>query len=366
MLRSQSLVLAVTIGAVLVSFFLVFPQSFGGLVPQYQVSDIEDQTSLPIKVEAATSTVFFTGDVMLARHVESLLRREGSDYPYHALEWLTDAPAYVVGNFESALPRVHVKTPNFGFRFSTDPRHLEALRAAGFTHLSLANNHALDYGPDEFLYARTTLASSSFTTFGHPTSLDHNSLTYLDVGGERVAIIGLHTLFAAPGESALGELLDTASGSSTFQVVYVHWGVEYEDRPTDTERRLAMFLVEHGADLIVGHHPHVTQSVELVEGVPVFYSLGNFIFDQYFSSAVQEGLVLKLVIKPGGHELTLLPVTSIGSQAQPRLMADREREVFLSRLASISDSTLREGLLAGQLVLPHPLATLSKTAIIGE
>lgn len=366
MLRSPTTLLTLSLVVVLTSFYLVAPHSLRSLVPRYEVSEMADVEPTPEVRGLATSTIFFTGDIMLARHVESLLRREGSDYPYRNLAWLTAVPAYVVGNFESAMPRQHVKTPNFGFRFSTDPAHLTALRTAGFTHLSLANNHALDFGQDEFKTAKEALATSSFVTFGHPTVVSEDSLTYLDVGTERVAILGLHTLFATPDETTLTELLKAAAASSTFQVVYVHWGVEYEERPTESQRQLATFLIEHGADLIVGHHPHVTQSVETIAGVPVFYSLGNFIFDQYFSTAVQEGLVLRLDIKDGEEAVTLLPVTSLGSQAQPRLMADRERESFLKTLAEISDSTLKDALLAGQILLPHPLATLSKTAIIGE
>lgn len=366
MLRPPTTVLTVSIAVVLTAFYIVAPHSFSSLVPRYEVSELAEIEDTHTVKDAATSTIFFTGDVMLARHVESLLRREGSDHPYQNLAWLATAPAYVVGNFESAIPRQHVKTPNFGFRFATDPAHLGALRAAGFTHLSLANNHALDFGQAEFEAAKVALASSSFVTFGHPTVVDEDSLTYLDVGTERVAILGLHTLFAAPDETTIAELLSAAAASSTFQVVYVHWGVEYEERPSESQRQLATFLVEHGADLIVGHHPHVTESVETIAGVPVFYSLGNFIFDQYFSTAVQEGLVLKLDMKDGVQVLTLLPVTSLGSQAQPRLMGDSERESFLNNLAQISDSSLREDVLAGQILLPHPLATLSKTAIIGE
>ncbi len=334
------------------------------IIPSYALNDaaVREEAFLGV----GTSTVYFTGDIMLARHVESLMLREGSDYPYRNLQWLTESPAYIIGNFESALPATHVKTPTGAFRFSTNVVHIPALRAAGFTHLSLANNHALDYGEHDLERARAVLASSSLVTFGHPTKVGASSLTYLDVGGETVAILALHTLYTAPKETELAEVLAEARDKSQYQIVYVHWGVEYEHRPSESQRNLAKLLIKEGVDLIVGHHPHVIQAVEQINGVPVFYSLGNFIFDQYFSKAVQDGLVLKLEMTHTSRDLSLLPVTYRSSQAQPRLMTETEQEKTLEMLAAISSEELREGLLAGKLTLPLPLATLTETAIIGE
>ncbi len=343
---------------------LVYPGWLSSLIPTYLLNEISSREATT--AASATTTIYFTGDIMLARHVESLMLRHGSEYPYRNLSWLTDTPAYIVGNFESALPAVHSKSPTGTFRFSTDLTHLPALKAAGFTHLSLANNHALDYGAADFEHMKTVLAEHDLTSFGHPTTVSTSSVTYISVGDATVAIIGLHTLFNAPVPEDLTALMGEATKGSDMQIAYIHWGIEYDHLPSPAQRALATELITQGVDLIIGHHPHVTQAVELISGVPVFYSLGNFIFDQYFSAAVQDGLVIRLEKGSDGYTSTLVPVTSRDGQAQPRQMTDAERTIYLAELAEWSSPELASALEAGQLTLPHSLATLTETAIMGE
>jgi gamma-polyglutamate biosynthesis protein CapA len=343
---------------------LIYTGPIQSFIPSFAINDVE-VISLPGE-SSATTSIIMTGDIMLARHVESLMNKNGSDYPYRDLKWLTDTRAYVVGNFESALPATHVKSPTGTFRFSTAATHIPALKAAGFTHLSLANNHALDYGPTDFVNMQNVLSEHDFETFGHPTKVSTSSVTYLELPDETVAIIGLHTLFNEPSRADLESLMTQVNEKSDTQIAYVHWGVEYEHLPATSQRELATQLIKLGVDLVVGHHPHVTQSVELIDEVPVFYSLGNFIFDQYFSPAVQDGLVLKLEKGSEGLAITLIPVTSRDSQARPRQMTDDERTTYLAKLATWSSPELSAALTSGQLTLPHTLATLTETAIMGE
>ena len=110
-----------------------------------------------------------------------------------------------------------------------------------------------------------------------------------------------------------------------------------------------MCIRDRGADAIIGHHPHVVQDIQVYQGVPVFYSLGNFVFDQYFSSAVQEGLLLKLTLTEAGANYELIPTTSIGSRSRPQLMSPYEREHFLTGLATRSAPKLRTQIHSGYL-----------------
>ena len=311
--------------------------------------------------------VFFVGDIMLGRHVEYLMTVHGPDYPFKNLGFFKNESAYVVGNFEASVPLVHEKTPNFGFRFSVAEKYLPELALAGFTHLSLANNHSSDFGQSGLLHTRESLTESSFKVFGDSRLIAASTtISYLDLVDTRVALIGLHTLFNMPTEKAIQVLLQTASLESDMQIVYIHWGTEYVLAPTSVEENLARILVKAGADLIIGHHPHVVQSIQMVDGVPVFYSLGNFIFDQYFSLDVQQGLALKLEIGKESSLLTLLPVTSVGSFAQPRLMREGEGRTFLHSLAERSDTALKVGIKSGSLSFTPRLATSTETAIVEE
>ncbi len=364
MTQTTQVITGAVVTGIVVLGLLLYPRQLSSLIPSYAVNEL-NSIDTHRQVEA-TSTLYFTGDVMLARHVESLLIRNGSDYPYRNLSWLTLEPAYVIGNFESALPAIHRKSPNGTFRFSTDATHITALKAAGFTHLSLANNHALDYGHADFDHMKSVLGEHGLASFGHPTELSTTSVAFVTLEDARIAIIGIHTLFSEPLPSHIASLMREVAEQSDLQIVYVHWGSEYEHSPSVSQRELAKLLIEHGVDLIIGHHPHVTQGVEILRGVPVFYSLGNFIFDQYFSAAVQEGMAIRLTKTEPGYTISLIPVTSQDNQAQPRQMTEIERALYLTRLTTWSSPELAAALTEGKLTLPYTLATLTETAIMGE
>ena len=143
----------------------------------------------------------------------------------------------------------------------------------------------------------------------------------------------------------------------------MHWGVEYANTNSATQRKLAQTLSKLGVDIIVGHHPHVVQNIELIDNTLVFYSLGNFIFDQYFSVPVQQGLVLKLDSDLG---IELLPVSSEEVRVQPAFMAKEKRKLFLESLSRRSDIRLVEDILMGKILYQNMLASSSEVAIMAE
>jgi len=135
--------------------------------------------------------------------------------------------------------------------------------------------------------------------------------------------------------------------------------------PSKADREFARSLIDSGVDLILGHHPHIVQNIEEINGVPVVYSLGNFIFDQYFSSSVRDGLMVGVTIEDD-VELELIPVTSRHSLAQTQLMNDEEKKVFLNNLSDNSVISLKEDIRSGRIVITNKLATSTKTAIMAE
>lgn len=323
----------------------VFGFSYGKLLPF-----LERDAS-----QSAKTTVHLVGDVMLARNVEVLSKRNGFDYPYRQLNFVNSETDYLVGNFESAIPKKHQLTPSFTFNFSTDKRLLPALKEVGFTHLSLANNHTLDYGKDGYLNALSALSKAELEAFGHPTKVDNGSFSILEVGQTKIAIVGIHTVFGLPNTDDLHKTIANAEKLSDWQIAFVHWGDEYVPA-NQNQRNFAKKLIEDGVDLIVGHHPHIVQGVEKIDGVLVFYSLGNFIFDQYFSTAVQEGLLLSLEnTTDKNFSMTLRPVTSVGSLSQPRLMSGDETTNFLNKLAVLSGEEVKEEIENGYFLEAFPL-----------
>jgi len=292
----------------------------------------------------------FVGDVMLARNVEYLMDTYGFSYPVSLLP-AHPQDAYLVGNFESSIPVDHVPTKSMTFTFSVRPEHLEGMRSYGFTHFGLANNHAYDHGGDDFLHTVNTLEGSSFGVFGDPAALSSStSISLIDIGTTSVALIGVYAVDAQPPLSDVVSVFKHASEISDVQVAYVHWGTEYVGVHNKVQEKLAHALVDAGADMVVGHHPHVVQDIELYKDAPIFYSLGNFIFDQYFSEEVQEGLMLQFAYDEA-LQIDLYPVSSLGSKSAPRLMALFDRDAFLDELAEKSSSALRDMIRKGSLTL---------------
>lgn len=308
--------------------------------------------------------VNFVGDIMLGRDVESYLKRNGSDFPYRKINF-NILDSYTVANFESAIPESHTQTPNNTFRFSVDQRHLESLANAGFTHMSLANNHSFDFSLPGYNHTITKLWDNNLTPFGHPTSLSKNSVTLLKMADKDVAIVAIHTLFMVPKAIDIKAVLEYANTISDYQVVYIHWGDEYQVKQSVNQRELVKEFSKYGTDLVIGHHPHVVQGIERVNDTIVFYSLGNYIFDQYFSDSVQNGLMVSLDFTDE-PKISLIPVTSIGSRAQPGYMNEEQKALFLQEIAKNSDPDLSKNIEEGFIPLSLKLASSTEVFIMAE
>lgn len=330
------------LAGLLLVIVLIFGLAFYNLsnVTTAVVADIGDvsqvgESVVLTEVNQEDNSVWFLGDIQLGRDVERRLLIEGPDYPYKKLNlWAKEDK--VVVNFESSVPSVHVPTPDNTFRFSTRADFLPALRAAGVTHTSLANNHAFDHGALGYNNTLTVLANNDIKAFGHPSSLATSSITYMAVGKYRVAVIAIHTLYKYPSVDNLKSVIELATKDSDRQIAYIHWGNEYQAEPGRQVREYASVLIEAGFDAVVGHHPHVLQSIDIIDGSPVFYSLGNFIFDQYFSEDVQKGLALELMELDSKLAFKLHPVSSLKSRNQPVALEGEEKEKLLDYLSAIS------------------------------
>jgi poly-gamma-glutamate synthesis protein (capsule biosynthesis protein) len=310
------------------------------------------------------NSIIFVGDVLLARNVESLTEKSGISYPYRGVSFsnISNEP-YVVGNFEGSIPRVHNKTQALEMNFSVDKSLLIGAKGAGFTHFSMANNHSLDYGQLDLENTYRQLTEVGFDTFGNPEKFSNDSVTFITLKNKKVALIGLHAIYEQPSQRDIHNVLRYSTELSDVQIVYVHWGNEYEVESNSSQKNMAKQLVEAGADLIIGHHPHVVQEIELINNVPVFYSLGNYIFDQYFSTDVQEGLLLNIDFS-NEPTIYLFPITSVNSLSQPTCMTKEFASNFLQKLSQPSEVSLTKFIQSGVLPLDMSFATSSKIAIM--
>jgi poly-gamma-glutamate synthesis protein (capsule biosynthesis protein) len=267
-------------------------------------------------------TLIFAGDVMLSRGVGRKMEAKGDwGYPFRQVSGVLHGADLAYCNLECPISD-QGRNLHHLYSFRADPRALGGLKAAGFTIVSEANNHAYDWGPAALVDTLRRLHAVGIRTVGAgENTLEAHHPTVVDLGGLRVAFLAYVNI--DPPEAAAGvhhpgvAWLDVeqvladirfARNLADLVVVCPHWGIEYATAPTRQQEELARKMIDAGADLIVGSHPHVVQPLKRVGGRWVAYSLGNFVFDQK-APATHRGLLLKVTVRDKKiAEVTKVPV----------------------------------------------------------
>lgn len=271
------------------------------------------QTWTPKQRDAESVTLVAFGDLMLGRYVWRLMERHGHDYPFQyfpelLVEMLKDPanpspspvpePDFLFANLEGPISDNPYVNPGTAMVFNFKPEVTDTLKKYGFNLLTLANNHAYDMGEEGARQTRLYLAEAGIHHFGDAKGLRPETTWKTTVNDTTLTFFSLNdTLKNRLNFEEVNDRLRAAEGETDFTIVTIHWGTEYQHEPSKTQIERAHAMVDAGADLIIGHHPHVIQSSEVYRGVPIYYSLGNFIFDQYFQQDVQEGLGLTITLK---------------------------------------------------------------------
>jgi poly-gamma-glutamate synthesis protein (capsule biosynthesis protein) len=295
-----------------------------------------------------TVSIAFVGDILLASSVESLMRREGFDYPYaKALPYLRE-PDLTIGNLENPITTRGTPAEDKQYVFKGSPELLPSLREAGIDFVALANNHTLDQGVEGLLDTIDHLNEAGIRHAGAGQN-DEEAFTpaVFDVKGMSIAVFSLsrvvpHVSWKAdkhhPGVAETYdsrravEAIRRAAGSHDLILVYAHWGEELKTEPRDIEKRLAREYIDAGADIVVGSHPHVLQGFEYYEGGWIAYSLGNFIFNVTTNAETRDTGVLNAVCgKDGGCSLAFVPMRAI-EPSRPEPLEGDERQAMLDLL----------------------------------
>ena len=276
-------------------------------------------------------TLSFVGDIMLARSVERTIVEHGTVWPWAELDDLFVGSDIVIGNFEGTVrPERNLEVVN-QMTFDTTPDNVTALAEAGFTHLSLANNHTDDYGTQVTVDTRSIIAQNGLVPFVDPTKRE-NFIARENLGGVALSIIGFHAFGEASAD--ILDVIKAEEAQGRFVIVYPHWGVEYASTAPSVETTAAQAFVNAGADLIIGAHPHVIQNIEVIDGVPVVYSLGNFLFDQDFSTETQQGLTAQVHIDDDMVSLIFTPV--VIENRQTSIMPEPAASELLDNLGLVN------------------------------
>ena len=237
----------------------------------------------------AEGRLLFAGDVLLSRQVEVEIGRTGR-FPWEMLAGTFGKADLVVGNLEGAVGSAAGCPPSVPC-FAIDPSRVGLLARAPFHALSVENNHAGDLGEAGRAATREALRDAGL----RPVSFDGGP-SFFRVRGVTVALVALNLVPGRGGKAVsvpspeVRRQLRLARNLAEVVVVSVHWGEELLDWPSGRQREAARWFVENGATIVVGHHPHVVQPAECVAGRPVFFSLGNHLFDQKFPET-KEGMI---------------------------------------------------------------------------
>jgi len=245
-----------------------------------------------IAAEFEEIRLLFTGDIMLSRNVQRELEQRGTS-PWTNLTRLFSRADLVVGNLEGAVGEPVNCVPSTATApcFSIPGRFIPLLASAGFKALSIENNHNHDLGEDGRAATIKALRALGLAPLSYDTSPG-----FFHFHGVTIGIIAINLVPGRDGGSQgipsieLRRKLRLAQGLANLVVVTVHWGSEFLDWPDRRQREAAHWLIGHGADVIIGHHPHVVQAPEMIAGKPVFFSLGNHLFDQKYP-ATKKGLI---------------------------------------------------------------------------
>lgn len=204
------------------------------------------------------------------------------------------------------------------------PQTKDTLKWLGINTVSLANNHTGNQGAPNLAYTRQILADSQITTIGDPQNSTDLVKSFSNDNQKTISIIAVNAIANTPD---LEGIIKEQKNNNNFVIIFPHWGGEYETSHNLAQQKLAHTWIDEGADMIIGSHPHVVQDAELYNKKPIFYSLGNFIFDQTFSQNTQRGLILKAKINDKKLSLEILPTQS--THLRVSLMEGEEKDKII-------------------------------------
>jgi poly-gamma-glutamate capsule biosynthesis protein CapA/YwtB (metallophosphatase superfamily) len=312
-----------------------------------------------------TWTIFAGGDIMLDRGVYETLevKGKGADFPFDggtaeitnhqasissfgwpvpstrrtgdagAVRALISGADIAMANFENPAPN----DPSWhtsGTIFSADPKLIDGLAAAGFDYLSLANNHIRDAGASGILQTIRNVKKRGIAVSGAGRDLvAARKPAILEAGGVKVAVLGYDAIarYYHATDSTVGSAPLTArnvkkdvaaarAAGADLVIVYPHWGTEYDPTPFVNQQRLAEMIIDNGADMVIGNHAHWAAAMEVYKGKPIWYALGNLVFDQTWSEPTMEGITLELTFR--GPELVQIHM-------RPHIILDKAQPNFL-------------------------------------
>lgn len=295
--------------------------------------------------------MFAAGDIMLARHVGVKMANSNNyDMPFKYLADSISKFDVSFANLESPFSET-AKPTDTGMVFGAEPKAVDGLKLAGFDVLSLANNHFGNQQNAGMSYTMSLLTKNKIGYVGAgETTKTSCEPKIIDVKGLKIAFLAVDgvdstpVVYRADGQypglcsweqaSLVNKGLENAKKAADFVIVSMHAGTEYTPKHREDQEEFAHRMIDSGADLIIGTHPHVAQDFEYYKNGVIFYSLGNFVFDQYWSTETQQGLTVNINFDYNQIQSFQIKPVVINSNSQPNWADSNLTKQIMDRIGA--------------------------------
>ena len=261
-------------------------------------------------------TLTFTGDCTFGRDqsfdydtsFDAFYEENGYEYFFANVKNIFEQDDLTVVNFEGTLTNVDSsERVDKQYAFKADPSYVKILSTSGVDAANMANNHSEDYGEQSYTDTLQYLSEAGITTFGYSDS------KVVDVKGVKVGLVGILELFEEKDcQYKMIEQIDAVKAQGAqIVVVTMHWGEEAQYYYDQDQYDLGRIAIDHGADLVIGHHPHRVQAIETYKGKNIVYSLGNFCFGGNYEPSDMDSFVYQQTFTVNGGELVEDNVTNL-------------------------------------------------------
>ena len=294
------------------------------------------------------------GDIMLGDlpacsgfGVGSMIVKHGPRFPFAKVKAELENSDIVLGNLEVVLSRFDVNKDHFGStHLRAQPEAVDGLRWAGINALTMANNHMMQHGRAAVLETIELLRKNNIAFTGiEDNEARVTNLSIVEKKGVKIGLLGYNfrpeQYFIAPRIDVAGNIdkicsdIEAAKNNVDFIVLSLHWGEEFINRPSAEQVKLGRRLIDSGAHVVLGHHPHILQGVEKYRGRIIAYSLGDFIFDLW-QLRLRKSMILKLHLKdPNDIGYEINPIL-INKKWQPQVLNGAEAVKLKSEIEALS------------------------------
>lgn len=248
-----------------------------------------------------TVKILFGGDMMFDRTIRAIMRKQGRSYIFSPIHSFLNNYDAVVANLEGPVTQNASKSEGSvvgsanNYIFTFDPEIASLLYDENIRIVNIGNNHIGNFGKDGIKQTQTFLESRQVLYFGNTGEEQKNRYIVKDIKGVRVGFVNYNQFVTNGFEDALRDIEEVLKRSDVV-IMYTHWGNEYVENASGVVVNQAHQFIDAGVDLVIGSHPHVVQQKEVYKGKTIYYSLGNFVFDQYFQKEVRQGLLVEINI----------------------------------------------------------------------